>query len=235
MQGTSDWSEAGEWRLRSCQSTFVNICSSLGSLIYHISIVERREVNCIMDSSDTGECFIKKEIIYPGSKFVPFVDGTRVNFANATHSEQCKSTRYACIFQVKFHYQTKTCPESGDGVLIDDSKKCGGRPMELVIGKKFKFEVWEVIVQKMSLNEVAKFRVHKSVRVKRIRYATQKTESIESHCSWWLNIHSYRRHCETWAGRARSVSTAAAWPYRMKASDTRIWTNCSRNPAIWNS
>lgn len=36
--------------------------------------------------------------------------------------------------------------------------------MELIIGKKFKFEVWEAIVQKMSLNEVAKFRVHKSVR-----------------------------------------------------------------------
>lgn len=37
--------------------------------------------------------------------------------------------------------------------------------MELIIGKKFKFEVWEAIVKKMSLNEVAKFRVDKSVRV----------------------------------------------------------------------
>lgn len=35
--------------------------------------------------------------------------------------------------------------------------------MELIIGKKFKFEVWEAILKKMSLNEVAKFRVHKSV------------------------------------------------------------------------
>lgn len=35
--------------------------------------------------------------------------------------------------------------------------------MELVLGKKFKLEVWEVIVQKMSLNEVAKFTVHKTV------------------------------------------------------------------------
>lgn len=35
--------------------------------------------------------------------------------------------------------------------------------MELVLGKKFKLEVWEVIVQKMSLNEVAKFTVHKMV------------------------------------------------------------------------
>lgn len=35
--------------------------------------------------------------------------------------------------------------------------------MELIIGKKFKLEVWEAILKQMSLNEVAKFRVHKSV------------------------------------------------------------------------
>jgi AH receptor-interacting protein len=32
------------------------------------------------------------------------------------------------------------------------------------LGKKFKLEVWEVIVQKMALNEVARFTVDKSVR-----------------------------------------------------------------------
>lgn len=47
--------------------------------------------------------------------------------------------------------------------MIDDSKKLD-KPMELIIGKKFKFEVWEAIVKKMSLNEVAAFRVDKSVR-----------------------------------------------------------------------
>lgn len=35
--------------------------------------------------------------------------------------------------------------------------------MELVLGKKFKMEVWETIVQNMSVNEVAKFTVDKSV------------------------------------------------------------------------
>lgn len=61
-------------------------------------------------------------------------------------------------FQVKFHFQTKTI----DGKLIDDSRKMG-KPMELVLGKQFKLEVWEVIVQKMALNEVAKFNVNKTV------------------------------------------------------------------------
>jgi len=38
-----------------------------------------------------------------------------------------------------------------------------GNPMELILGKKFKLEVWEAIVQKMALNEVACFKIHKSV------------------------------------------------------------------------
>lgn len=61
--------------------------------------------------------------------------------------------------QVKFHFQTR---RANDVRIVDDSKKLN-KPMELVLGKKFKLEVWEVIVQKMSLNEVAKFTVHKSV------------------------------------------------------------------------
>lgn len=49
---------------------------------------------------------------------------------------------------------------------MDDSRKLGdGKPMELVLGKKFKLEVWEVIVQKMALNEVAQFTVDKSVSI----------------------------------------------------------------------
>lgn len=38
-----------------------------------------------------------------------------------------------------------------------------GNPMELILGKKFKLEIWEAILQKMALNEVACFKVHKSV------------------------------------------------------------------------
>lgn len=51
-----------------------------------------------------------------------------------------------------------------------------GNPMELVLGKKFKLEVWEAIVQKMALNEVACFKIHKSVCLQYI------------HC---LNIYVY--------------------------------------------
>lgn len=42
-------------------------------------------------------------------------------------------------------------------------------PMELILGKKFKLEVWEVILQKMALTEVARFKVHKSVCLQYLR------------------------------------------------------------------
>ncbi|XP_053949640.1 AH receptor-interacting protein [Anastrepha ludens] len=80
---------------------------------------------------------ITKQMLHSGKKFIPLKAGTRV----------------------KFHFQTR---KVDDGLLLDDSREMG-QPMELVLGKKFKLEVWEVIVQKMALNEVAKFTVHKSL------------------------------------------------------------------------
>lgn len=64
--------------------------------------------------------------------------------------------------KVKFHFQTIKC--DGSTTILDDSRKME-HPMELVLGKKFKLEVWEVMVQKMALDEVAKFTVDKSVIV----------------------------------------------------------------------
>jgi len=62
--------------------------------------------------------------------------------------------------KVMFHFKTTKC--DSDKSIIDDSRIMGN-PMELVLGKKFKLEVWEAIIQKMALNEVAHFKVHKSV------------------------------------------------------------------------
>lgn len=79
-----------------------------------------------------------------------------------TAAKKPHSNPFLSKCQVKFHYQTKTCYENEEQKVIDDSRK-SAKPMELIIGKKFKFEVWEAIVKKMSLNEVAAFRVDKSV------------------------------------------------------------------------
>lgn len=60
--------------------------------------------------------------------------------------------------------------------------------MELVLGKKFKFEVWEAIVQMMALNEVATFIVDKSLvsgypyLSKTLREAGKPQKQQRSHC-----------------------------------------------------
>lgn len=49
-------------------------------------------------------------------------------------------------------------------MLLDDSRKIGKKePMELVLGHKFKLEVWESIVKLMAVGEVASFQVKKEV------------------------------------------------------------------------
>ncbi|CAH0545656.1 unnamed protein product [Brassicogethes aeneus] len=93
-----------------------------------------------MDVSDKSDALIDKKIIYAGTKAVDFKNGTKVHF----------------------HFVTKLC--DGKKTVLDDSRKMGNKkPMELILGKKFKLEVWEVMVQKMALNEVASFTVDKSL------------------------------------------------------------------------
>uniref|UniRef100_A0A182PPC9 AIP/AIPL N-terminal FKBP-type PPIase domain-containing protein n=1 Tax=Anopheles epiroticus TaxID=199890 RepID=A0A182PPC9_9DIPT len=105
---------------------------------------------------------IVKNIVHAGTKVVPFRDGTKV----------------------KFHYQTRKCDEVR--TLIDDSRALR-KPMELVLGKKFKLEVWESIVQQMALHEVARFRCDRSLVQqypfvsKTIRDA-QKPREERKHC-----------------------------------------------------
>ncbi|XP_067205649.1 aryl-hydrocarbon-interacting protein-like 1 [Linepithema humile] len=86
--------------------------------------------------SDTE--YIVKTVLHAGTKTINFLPGTKV----------------------KFHFKTTKC--DSDKTVIDDSKTMENM-MELVLGKKFKLEVWEAIIQKMALNEVAHFKVHKSL------------------------------------------------------------------------
>ncbi|KAK0178487.1 hypothetical protein PV327_007375 [Microctonus hyperodae] len=88
--------------------------------------------------SKDNQNLITKTILHAGTKLVEFSPGTKV----------------------VFHFNTRKCDD--DKTVIDDSRKMG-QPMELVLGKKFKLDVWEVIVQQMSLHEVSRFRVDKSL------------------------------------------------------------------------
>nr|CAD7454279.1 unnamed protein product [Timema tahoe] len=86
---------------------------------------------------------------------------------------------------VFFHFETRKCDD--DRTLVDSSRELG-KPMELVLGKKFKFEVWENVVQMMALNEVARFTVNKSLVSgypfvsKTLREAGKPQDQRRHHC-----------------------------------------------------
>lgn len=53
-----------------------------------------------------------------------------------------------------FHYRTTKCDD--DKTILDDSKALD-KPLELYLGKKFKLEIWETLIQTMKVNEIAEF------------------------------------------------------------------------------
>ncbi|XP_077627558.1 AH receptor-interacting protein isoform X2 [Crocuta crocuta] len=76
---------------------------------------------------------IQKRVIQEGRGELPdFQDGTKATF----------------------HYRTLHSDE--EGTVLDDSR-VRGKPMELIIGKKFKLPVWETIVCTMREGEIAQF------------------------------------------------------------------------------
>ncbi|MGH0182528.1 UNVERIFIED_CONTAM: hypothetical protein FKN15_010107 [Acipenser sinensis] len=76
---------------------------------------------------------VKKKILHGGQGDLPkFPNGTRV----------------------KFHFQTLKC--GFERTVIDDSRK-GGVPMEIIVGKMFKMEIWEPLLTSMRIGEVAEF------------------------------------------------------------------------------
>lgn len=81
---------------------------------------------------------IQKSVLSVGSKPVTYEDGTKVHF----------------------HYKTSLCDE--DGTVIDDSRH-HDKPLEIIIGKKFKLEIWEICLKTMASGEIASFKVDKSL------------------------------------------------------------------------
>lgn len=93
----------------------------------------------LVTGDDALSCGIQKKLLHAGTTRIEHTDGTKIYF----------------------HFQTMK--SSDPTVIIDDSKKWGQKPMELIIGKKFKLEVWEACLKTMWLNEVARFSVVRSM------------------------------------------------------------------------
>ncbi|KAG1681850.1 AH receptor-interacting protein [Nymphon striatum] len=105
----------------------------------------------------------KKTVVYAGKGNVP---------------------EYNASSKVIFHYKTTTASEPD--VVIDDSRTMK-KPMELILGKKFKLEVWEEFVKTMRVHEVAQFHTPKELLLsypmvsKSLRNLNDKIEA-PTHC-----------------------------------------------------
>ncbi|TUM96408.1 AH receptor-interacting protein [Bagarius yarrelli] len=122
---------------------------------------------------------IQKKVLFPGRGNVPdYADGTKV----------------------KFHYRSSLC----DGTVLDDSRTMGGKskPMELILGKKFKLPVWELVLGTMRLGEIAEF----TCDVKHTALYPLVSQSLRNisvgkdplegqrHCCGIAQVHSHHSH-----------------------------------------
>ncbi|XP_060874277.1 AH receptor-interacting protein [Metopolophium dirhodum] len=106
---------------------------------------------------------IQKTLVTPGI-------GGQPTFSNGT--------------KVSFHFVTRVVSTNS---VVDDSYKWP-KHMEIVLGKKFKLEVWEIILKSMREGEISKFIVHKSLVAsypfisKTLRDAGRTSIPSTSHC-----------------------------------------------------
>ena len=94
-----------------------------------------------MGQNDPNSLPIQKKILSAGKSVAEFNEGAKIHF----------------------HFQSKLAKNDQ---ILDDSRKWEKEdPMELVVGKKFKLEVWESCLKMMSIGEVAdlivRHRIHR--------------------------------------------------------------------------
>lgn len=66
-----------------------------------------------------------------------------------------------CSFQATFHF--KAYKKTAKGRKLLDCSKTLGQPFELLIGKKFKLQIWEEMIKTMRVNEISRFVCDKEV------------------------------------------------------------------------
>ncbi|EFX72952.1 hypothetical protein DAPPUDRAFT_325741 [Daphnia pulex] len=83
------------------------------------------------------------------------------------HAGTANASEFPSDTKVRFHFVAQLITRNPDGEIvlgkvIDDSRNYT-QPIEILIGKKFKLEVWETMVQAMAVNEVSEFYVDKTL------------------------------------------------------------------------
>ncbi|XP_060729214.1 AH receptor-interacting protein [Tachysurus vachellii] len=140
--------------------------------MYYISRMEELALKLSADG-------IQKKVLSPGKGEIPdYLDGTKVTF----------------------HYRSSLC----DGTVLDDSRTMGGKskPMELILGKKFKLPVWECVVSTMRVGEISEFTCdvkHTSLYPlvsRSLRNISKGKDPLEGqrHCCGIAQVHSHHSH-----------------------------------------
>lgn len=110
-----------------------------------------------MTASDNNEnSLVKKLVLLPGTGEIPYPDGTKVQFhvkSEALLSETLPPWPPSAPLSQAPEYE---------GKLIDDSH-AWKQPVELLLGKKFKMEVWEECLNTMRKGEEAMFFIDKKL------------------------------------------------------------------------
>ena len=71
-----------------------------------------------------------------------------------SHCSTCPGSTQLSPRQITFHFQT--LKDDFERTVIDDSREAG-IPMEIIVGKMFKLEIWETLLSSMRAGEVAEF------------------------------------------------------------------------------
>lgn len=95
----------------------------------------------------------------------PYPAETKVRDTNHSILIQIIYILKACfsVPQLTFHFKTVAMEGEKEGETIDDSRRMHADPMCIVIGKQFKLEIWEKMLQNMTQGQVAEFIVPKQV------------------------------------------------------------------------
>ncbi|XP_014675971.1 PREDICTED: AH receptor-interacting protein-like, partial [Priapulus caudatus] len=115
---------------------------------------------------DADNCGVQKKVLYPGVGELP-------DYSPNT----------------KIHFHFRTLRRNDDRTVLDDTKN-SKKPFELIVGKKFKLDCWELCLKTMRLNEVAQFSVHKSLVVSYPIVAKQLRDIIAGR-----QPQEHRTHC----------------------------------------
>lgn len=106
----------------------------------------------------------ERRMLFPGKQMPAFTNGTKVSrqiVQKKTSKNIILKSCFSRPFQLTFHFKTEY-EKKGQTIVVDDSRSLN-KPMELILGKEFKLQIWEELLKSMCVEEVSRFVIDKSL------------------------------------------------------------------------